>query len=137
MTKPKAQKAKATGAKHPGGRPTKYIPQYCGSAIAAGRKGWGVAQLAAHLKVNKSTITQWSNDYEEFSVALEDMKASRESWLLSQANRMIKGGKGNDRLLMFMLNCNHGYKPGTETEVSGKAVVEISFDDVQMPPPSI
>jgi transposase-like protein len=128
----KAQNPK-TG-KHPGGRPTKYIPQYCESARSAGRKGWGVAQLAHHLKVNKSTITEWVNTYEEFSVALEDMKASRESWLLAQATRMIKGGKGNDRLLMFLLNCTHGYRPGQETEITGKSVVEVSFDDVQSPP---
>lgn len=55
---------------HPGGRPTKYRPEYCETIIELGRMGYSKARMAAHFDVAKTTIDNWAADFPEFLDAL-------------------------------------------------------------------
>lgn len=62
-------------AKHAGGRPTKYLPEYAKLAAKACAAGATTAQLADFFEVSISTICLWRLVHPEFSEALRDWKA--------------------------------------------------------------
>jgi acyl CoA:acetate/3-ketoacid CoA transferase len=49
--------------KHPGGRPTSYRTEYCEKVIELGKEGYGKAEIAAGLDVERKTLDNWSNDF--------------------------------------------------------------------------
>lgn len=57
--------------KHPGGRPTKYKPEYCLAVEYMARTGMTEAQIAERLDVHIDTITEWKKVYPEFSASLK------------------------------------------------------------------
>lgn len=61
--------------KHPGGRPTKYKPEYCLTVEYMARAGMTDAQIAEKLGISEATITNWKKDYPEF---LASLKAGKE-----------------------------------------------------------
>ena len=65
----------------PGGRPTKYQPEYCETVIDLGKEGKSLAQMCAHFDVARSTIDQWAEDYSEFSEALSRAKVHMQAKL--------------------------------------------------------
>jgi len=62
--------AKVEG-KHPGGRPTKYKPEYCLTVEYMARAGLTDVQIAERLGISEATITNWKKDYPEFLVSLK------------------------------------------------------------------
>jgi hypothetical protein len=116
------------------GAPTTYNKSYCATVVQFGKIGKGPAAVSAHIGVHKDTLYEWGRVHPEFSVALKKQKSLIEAWLLAQANRMIKGGKGNDRLIIFMLNAQHGYKESSSMDVTTKTEVEFTFASVQDDP---
>jgi transposase len=53
------------------GRPTKYNPEYIEQVLSyVGEQGKSVTQFAFHLRVSKSTVYLWAQEYPEFSDAL-------------------------------------------------------------------
>jgi hypothetical protein len=57
-------------AKHPGGRPTEYKPEFCDVAVSACARGATIAELAEMLSVYRSTIYRWMAEHQEFSDAI-------------------------------------------------------------------
>ena len=53
------------------GRPSKYKPELCNTAIAMGAKGKSPVQIAAHFGVSRQTLNDWAAAHPEFSEALE------------------------------------------------------------------
>ena len=75
MATRKAKIDKPATAKHAGGRPSKYKPEYCMVAEAYARLGWTDAQIAEKMGISVATITNWKKDYPEF---LASLKAGKE-----------------------------------------------------------
>lgn len=83
--------------KHPGGRPTKYKPEYCqqivdyfSNGLNANIDGQKIVKdfpqfaLFAHsIGVNGDTLVEWSKVYPEFSAAYKKSKELQEAFLLS------------------------------------------------------
>lgn len=65
----------------PGGRPTKYDPRFCHEVVEFCRKGKSLTAYAAHIGVNRSTITEWGLEHKEFSAAIKSAKAVAEAYL--------------------------------------------------------
>lgn len=63
-----------TEGKHPGGRPTKYKPEYCIVVEALARLGWTEDRMAEKIGVALSTLALWKTNYKEFSDALKNGK---------------------------------------------------------------
>src|SRR5215470_2632380 len=70
------------------GRPTDYQPTYCRRVEMLGRKGQSRAQIAAALKISRSTLYLWASEHPEFRDALARAKAAEQHWweALGQAN---------------------------------------------------
>ena len=69
-TKKKTKRPK----KHPGGRPTKYKPEFAEQCKKLCLLGYTDTQLADFYKVNADTIYEWKKVHPEFSEALKEGK---------------------------------------------------------------
>jgi hypothetical protein len=57
--------------KHPGGRPTKYRPEYCAQAEKLCKLGATDIEIADFLEVDVRTLYRWKGEHEEFCQALK------------------------------------------------------------------
>ncbi len=62
---------------NPEGRPTLYRPEYCELVQTEMAKGYSLGGFAGSLGVSRQTITQWMQDYPEFSGAVSAAKTAR------------------------------------------------------------
>ena len=73
---------------HPGGRPTKYKPDYCDQVIDFMGDGYSLTAFAGEISVARSTINEWMKAHSEFSEAVKIGQAKRtrklEQGLLSE-----------------------------------------------------
>jgi len=69
MATRKAKIEKPAPAKHAGGRPSKYKPEYCMVAEAYSRLGWTDDQVAEKIGISKSTLSLWKVEHPELSEA--------------------------------------------------------------------
>ena len=51
----------------PGGRPSKYRPEYCQELMAHMEKGYSYTTFAGHVGVNPDTLYGWERRFPEFS----------------------------------------------------------------------
>ena len=99
------------------GRPTKYLPKYCKTAIAMGRRGETIVHLANSLGVSKDTINEWTRVWPEFSDAMKQNKCLSEQWWIKHAMERAEGtGTGSDRMIAFMLSAAYGYREKTDVK---------------------
>lgn len=97
--------SKATAARHPGGRPTKYQAAYCGLVVEHMSDGASLTSFAAEIGVARSTINVWMEEHPEFSEAVKIGKAKCAAWW-EKANRQIAmqgGGPGAVTACIFGL----------------------------------
>jgi hypothetical protein len=57
--------------KHPGGRPTKYKPEYCAQAEKLCKLGATDIEIADFLEVDVRTLYRWKGEHDEFCHALK------------------------------------------------------------------
>lgn len=60
---------KKSSKKHPGGRPSKYKPEYCEMLISHFKNGDSYTTFAATVDVDRDTLYEWETKYPEFSDA--------------------------------------------------------------------
>ncbi len=58
----------------PVGRPTKYKPEHCDTAVALGKRGKSPSQIALALNVDRATLYDWAAASPEFATALARAK---------------------------------------------------------------
>ncbi len=74
MATRKAKIEKSPPAKHAGGRPSKYKPEYCLTVEYMARTGMTEVQIAEKLGVAMSTLSLWKTEHPEFSESLKTGK---------------------------------------------------------------
>jgi hypothetical protein len=85
----------AVKPKHAGGRPTKYDPAYCEAVIEDMANGYSLTAFAGSIGVNRSTITEWVENFPEFSAAVSRAKAARlRNWEQAALDIRKSGGTG-------------------------------------------
>lgn len=91
--------------KHPGGRPTKYRPEYCEELVAFCREGYSITGFAGEIGVGRETISEWARVHPEFSVAVSRAKAAATRAYEGDARhvRQHGGGGGQATLIIFGL----------------------------------
>lgn len=143
-------------AKHPGGRPTKYKPEYCERVIEAGREGYSLTAFAAMIEVDRDTITEWCSVHPEFSLAVKHHKAHRarmwEDRLAKVADR--GGAPGQATAIIFGLKNVAPEEWRDRTEITGaegaplqiaitledarrRAAIDVAFEPVKDAPASL
>lgn len=76
----------------PGGRPTKYKPEFCDVVIASGREGKTLAEMAADLDVGRAAINDWIEKYPEFSCAIKEGLELAQAWWENNGRVATFGG---------------------------------------------
>lgn len=92
------------------GRPTKYRPEFCEKAIECGKKGMGIAEIAAALDVTRFALLDWMKEFPSFSNAMGRAREFSLSWWEEKGRVNLKDGKEsrfNDRL--WMLNMTNRF----------------------------
>ncbi|GLS19894.1 hypothetical protein GCM10007874_29110 [Labrys miyagiensis] len=70
-----SNEAPESGAKHPGGRPTKYDPAFAKQAAKLCKLGATDAELADFFEVSIRTVERWRGEHPEFCRAVKVAKA--------------------------------------------------------------
>jgi transposase-like protein len=63
-------------AKHPGGRPTSYRPEFCQRVVALMAEGRSLEGCAALLGVHPDSLNEWQKIHPQFSVAVRAGRAA-------------------------------------------------------------
>ena len=77
-TKPKKKK-------HPGGRPTKYKPEYAEQAYKLAQEGFTDKKIADFFKVQERTVNNWKTDYPGFFQSLKRGKDEFDSDVIEKS----------------------------------------------------
>lgn len=87
-----------------GGRPTKYLPEYCEQVIEHMACGATLTSFAAEVNVARSTINEWIDNHPEFREATGIGKAKAAAWW-EKVNRGLATGEkeGNATSTIFGL----------------------------------
>lgn len=51
------------------GRPPKYRPEFCERIVELAKRGFGVAEWASELGVDRTRIHHWANEHDDFAQA--------------------------------------------------------------------
>ena len=100
---------------HPGGRPTKYKPEYCETVIELLNQGRSIYSIARALQVAKSTLQEWAKEHEEFSAALTTGKDFSKGWWEDEGQDNLHNKEFNSTLWYMNMKNRHGYSDKTET----------------------
>lgn len=110
---------------HPGGRPTKYLPEFV-DALDDYLKTTGKEQMslptiqgfAIYLQVDSDTLNNWAKTHEEFFGTLKRLKELQAKQLIDDG---IYGGKEvNATIVKLLLQNNHGMKERTDQTTNDK-----------------
>ena len=71
------------------GRPSSYDPAYCERVIELGEHGASVAEMAYELGVCPNTLTNWSEEHEEFLSAFTRAKLASQVWWEKQGRENL------------------------------------------------
>lgn len=91
-------------ARHPGGRPTAYRPEFCERVIECGRKGYSLAEMASDLGVIRETLSNWEGEFPEFFEAMKHARNASLTWWETQARNGLVSTKD------FNFNANLWHK---------------------------
>lgn len=64
----------------PGGRPSKYDPEYCETVVALGSQGKSKVEIAFEIGVIAETLDNWAKAHPEFFEALTRAKQAEQVW---------------------------------------------------------
>lgn len=101
MAKGKRMTENAQSAKHPGGRPSAFKPEYCRQAEKLCRLGATDKEMADFFGVVESTINKWKIDYPQFS---ESLKKGKEMSDANVADRLFKRAMGYSHKAVKIFN---------------------------------
>ena len=80
-------------AKHAGGRPTDYRPEYCEAVIAYMSQGYSLTAFAGSIRQSRDAIYDWIRAHSEFSHAVSRARAARVQALEAKLLRSKKGAE--------------------------------------------
>ena len=81
----------AEGDRHPGGRPTKYRPEFAAQAKKLCRLGSTDEEMADFFEVHVDTIYEWKLVHEEFSEAIKKGKTLADATIADSLYHRAKG----------------------------------------------
>lgn len=115
----------------PGGRPTKYKPEYCEQLIKHMGEGFSFESFAAVVEITESTLYEWKLKNKEFSEAhKKGYGANRMFWEKISLDYLVsdKDTKFNSTVWIFNMKNRFGWKDRHEidTNVSGNVTFQLA-----------
>lgn len=118
--------------KHPGGRPTKYLPEMCAKVIELMREGRSKTEVAAELGICWDTLNHWQENNPEFSAAIKAGQRLSEAWWEKIARENLiyspRGTQLNATLWYMNMKNRFGWRDKQEVEHSGNAEKPIELN---------
>lgn len=99
--------------KHPGGRPTKYKPEYADLAYKCCLLHATDAKIAEFLGVNDATVNRWKLEHPEFCEALKNGKERADAEI---ARSLYQRAKGYSHETVKILTVSDGNGQGSHVE---------------------
>jgi transposase len=112
---------KITSEKKKVGRPSGYKPEYCQTVLKEMRDGASIEEVAYELKVFKSTLYSWMDNYPEFSDAIKNGVEFSEGWWRKEGRKNIRNKDFNSTLWYMNMKNRFGWKD--KTEMSGAMTI--------------
>lgn len=80
---------KMSEAKHPGGRPTKYLPELCDQFLNLSADGWSKEEICWEWRISHQTFYDWQARHPEFLEAVKRGTQLSKGWWMSQARKNL------------------------------------------------
>jgi len=77
-----------------GGRPSKYLAEYCEAIIEHAERGASLVSFAGSIRVAKATLNNWAAEHPDFAEAMQTAKAIAAHWWEERMRRIADGGGG-------------------------------------------
>lgn len=118
--------------KHPGGRPTDYLPEYCASVVEWGKQGKSKAWMCAELDIVDQTMRNWGEAHPEFLEAItRGLKHSQKWWEdKGQDNLETTGFQSSMWSRSMAARFPDDWREKSSTELSGPNQGPIQHEDV-------
>tara|TARA_R110002074_G_C12558458_1_gene667629 strand:- start:25531 stop:25965 length:435 start_codon:yes stop_codon:yes gene_type:complete len=117
-------------AKHAGGRPTAYLPEYCDLIIDAAKAGLSLTAFAGQIGVCRDTLYEWRDQHSEFSDAIKKHRAARVLYLETSMLGAEAGHSVTSRIFALKNACPEEWRDKQEHEHTGKDGGPIKTEDV-------
>ena len=117
-------------AKHPGGRPTKYRPEYCETVIEVGSRGGWLCEMAEACDVVRSQMDVWAEAHPEFSEALTRAKQKAQAWFEEKGREGLTAERFNSSLWAKQMSARHRDEYTDRKELSGPGGAPIRTEEV-------
>lgn len=93
----------------PGGRPTKYKPEFCEVLIECGAEGMGKAEMAAELGIHHSTFNAWIEEKPEFSAAVKEAVSRSQAWWEREGRKATFGKTDGFNATSYIFNMKNRF----------------------------
>ena len=94
----------------PMGRPSKYDPAFCEAIIAAGEEGQTLAEMAATIGVDRSTLKDWTDQHPDFSRAVKIGLDRAQAWWERQGRVATFGGCDGFNATSYIFQMKNRFK---------------------------
>lgn len=120
MRQPDTKSRTPKKREHSGGKPNKYLPEYCDRLIAHMAQGLSFQSFAWEIRVGRSTLYDWVSNHSEFAQAKEIAEIASLSWWEKQGLQGIWSKDFKAAAYIFIMKCRFakmGYREVPEDEV--------------------
>lgn len=108
----------------PAGRPSKYDPAFCERVIALGLEGKTLAEMAADLQIDRSTVKDWCETIPEFSRAVKQGLENAQAWWENNGRIATFGGFEGFNATSYIFQMKNRFR----ADWRDKSEVEVSAD---------
>lgn len=123
--------------KGPGGRPTKYKPEYCEQIVEHMKDGKSAISFARSIDVCMATITEWASVHPEFSASYKKaMSYCEDHWAQEGLKGLWNHKDGptlNTGVWAFYMKARFGWSDKQEMVIANKPdeklVIDMGDDD--------
>lgn len=94
----------------PAGRPSKYDPAFCDRVIEMGKEGKTLAEMADGLDIDRSTLTDWTEQHPEFSRAVKSGLDRAQAWWEKKGRIATFGGVDGYNATSYIFQMKNRFK---------------------------
>ena len=130
----KAKSTRGLNSKHPGGRPSKYKPEYCEQFIAHLKAGGFVEGFAMKIDVTCETLLDWTTKFPEFCEAYKRGREANLEHFKGLGYGLATGQvKGQVAAWCFMMKNMFGWRDSQELQLQqdkgSKLIIKMTSDE--------